>query len=247
MKRFWEEFKYLNYDMPKTAKYILWILGGLFLANALKTVAFNPAILLIIVVLLMSVVLHEVAHGYVAYLFGDDTAKNQGRLTLNPIKHLDLAGTLFPLFLILTGSRFIIGWAKPVPISFERLRKKKNGVFFVSIAGVTVNFILAFIGANIIKFFPDKVYANQYIYTVVSYLIRINLVLAIFNLIPIPPLDGSRIIWSLGSRGVKDFMESMENYGLIIILVLVFTGSLWGIILPIFNFFINLLNMYIKL
>ena len=247
MRRFWEEFKYLNRDMPKTTKYILWVLGGLFMANAAKTVAFNPAILLIIAVLLISVVLHEVSHGYVAYLFGDNTAKNQGRLTLNPIKHMDMFGTLLPLFLILTGSTFIIGWAKPVPVSFDLLRRRKNAVFFVSIAGVTMNFILAFIGASIIKFFPNFVYADPYAYTVVNYLIRINLILGVFNLIPIPPLDGSKVVWSLGSAGVKSFMEDMESYGLIIIFLLLFTGYLWRIILPVFNFLINLLDMYIKL
>ena len=194
---------------------------------------------------MISIILHELGHGVVAYLNGDPTAKVMGRLTLNPIKHIDPLGMLLPMGLILMGSSFVIGWAKPVPVNYRNFRKGEFSVFMVSIAGVIVNFTLAFLGATIIKFFPE-IYSNSEIVRIATiYLIRINLVLGIFNLLPIPPLDGSKILWSLGGDGIKDIVENLDRYGFIIILGLSYLGILWKIIDPIFNFLINILNMYI--
>ena len=109
-----------------------------------------------------------------------------------------------------------------------------------------MNFLLAFLGATIIKFFPELYINNAWIYMSVSYLIRINLVLGVFNLLPIPPLDGSKILWSLGGNGLKNLIESLDSYGIIIIIGLSYLGILWKIIDPIFGFLINLLNMYIQ-
>ena len=152
-----------------------------------------------IVVLIMSVVVHEVAHGYTAYLLGDNTARNSGRLTLNPIKHLDPFGSvILPLLLVLMQAGFVIGWAKPVPYNPANLRDEKKGTFFVSIAGILANLILAIVFGILIRFAPlfiGVAFLGAF-YKIASIIVLLNLVLALFNLIPIPPLDGSKVLFS---------------------------------------------------
>lgn len=246
MKRFLREFKYINSEAPKSTKIIYGILAGLLILNILKSITYDPFVLVMIGILLVSVMLHEVAHGVAAYKNGDPTAKEMGRFSLNPIKHLDPLGTLLPIFLIATGSNFIIGWAKPVPVNYSRIRDKRWGIFQVAIAGVVTNFILAFIGASVIKFFPH-ILRDMNIYRGVNYLIRINLVLGIFNLIPIPPLDGSKVVASLGSFRVKNLIYSMESYGMYIVLALAWFGVLEQIISPFYRVMVGILNMYIRI
>lgn len=246
MKRFLREFKYINSGAPTATKVIYGVLGGLLLLNILKKLMYDPFILVMIGILLLSVMLHEIAHGVAAYKNGDSTAKDMGRFSLNPIKHLDPLGTLLPLFLIATGSSFVIGWAKPVPVNYSRIRDKKWGMFQVAVAGVVVNFALAFIGATLIKFMPDFLYENNLL-SGVGYLIKINLVLGIFNLIPIPPLDGSKVVASLGNFKVKNLIYSMEDYGMYIILALAWFGILWKIISPVYRVLVSLLNIYIRI
>ncbi len=245
MKEFFENFKYINRDMPRSTKIIYGGLAGLLLISMAGRLIKTPAILIMIGILMVSIILHELAHGVIAYLNGDPTAKVMGRLTLNPIKHIDPLGMLLPIGLILMGSSFVIGWAKPVPVNYRNLKKGEFSVFMVSIAGVVVNFTLAFLGATIIKFFPEIYMTNDIVHMATVYLIRINLVLGIFNLLPIPPLDGSKILWSLGGDGIKDMVESLDRYGFFIIIVLSYLGILWKIIDPIFGFLVNILNMYI--
>jgi len=245
MKEFFNNFKYVNRDMPRSTKIIYGGLAGLLLVFLIGRLKENPTILIMIGVLMMSVILHELAHGVVAYLNGDSTAKLMGRLTLNPVKHIDPLGMLLPIGLILMGSSFVIGWAKPVPVNYRNLKKGEFSVFMVSIAGVVVNFALAFLGATIIKFFPEVYIANDIVGAATGYLIRINLVLGVFNLLPIPPLDGSKILWSLGGDGIKDMVENLDRYGFFIIIALSYLGILWKIIDPIFGFLVNILNMYI--
>src|SRR3989344_6885064 len=150
-------------------------------------------------VLIMSVVIHEVAHGYSAYLLGDNTARLSGRLTLNPLKHLDLFGSvILPLLLILSNTGFIIGWAKPVPYNPLNLRKGRLGEFIVSFAGIAANLSIAIIFGLLIRFAPSlgiplysaSSMAPHPFYAIASIIVIMNLVLALFNLIPIPPLDG---------------------------------------------------------
>ena len=177
-------------------------------------------------ILLISVVLHELAHGVAAYLFGDTTAKRAGRLTLNPIKHIDPVWTiLVPLLLyISTHGRFAIGMAKPVPVNFSMLRFRRIGMMVVSFAGPLANLILAVIFSQIWKtdgreFFLFAVY--------------LNLGLAVFNLIPIPPLDGSRVAAALllpWNLAVKIFR--FETWGYLIILLLYFSGVLMKVLVP---------------
>ncbi len=245
MKKFINEFKYLNSNAPTSTKVIYGILAVLLLLNILKNMVFQPFSIVMIGILIFSVMLHEIAHGLAAYVNGDPTAKMAGRLTLNPIKHLDPLGTLLPVFLIATGATFVIGWAKPVPVNYYNLRDKKWGVFQVSVAGVLTNFLLAFIGASMVKFMGAFLYDSG-LFDAVIYLIRINLVLGIFNLIPIPPLDGSRVIYSLGNRAVKNTMDSIETYGMYIIIGLAWFGMLSQIIYPFYNMAVKFLNFYIN-
>ncbi|UUV18937.1 site-2 protease family protein [Fusobacteria bacterium ZRK30] len=246
MKEFFENFKYVNKDMPRSTKIIYGGLAGLLLVFMTGRLIKTPMILIMIGILMISIILHELAHGVTAYLNGDPTAKVMGRLTLNPIKHIDPLGMLLPIGLILMGSSFVIGWAKPVPVNYRNLKKGEFSVFMVSIAGVVVNFTLAFLGASIIKFFPEIYMTNDIVHMATVYLIRINLVLGIFNLLPIPPLDGSKILWSLGGEWIKDMVENLDRYGFFIIIVLSYLGILWKIIDPIFGFLVNILNMYIQ-
>jgi Zn-dependent protease len=246
MKEFFNNFKYVNRDMPRSTKVIYGGLAGLLLVFMVGRLIKTPTILIMIGVLMISIILHELAHGAAAYLNGDPTAKVMGRLTLNPIKHIDPLGMLLPIGLILMGSSFVIGWAKPVPVNYRNLKNGEFSVFQVSIAGVVVNFTLAFIGATIIKFFPEIYMTNDIVHMAIGYLIRINLVLGIFNLLPIPPLDGSKILWSLGGDGIKEMVENLDRYGFFIIIALSYLGILWKIIDPIFGFLVNVLNMYIQ-
>ena len=147
-----------------------------------------------VVVLIMSVVVHEVAHGYTAYLLGDNTAKLSGRLTLNPLKHLDIFGSvILPLLLILMNAGFVIGWARPVPYNPANLRDEKKGTFLVAIAGVLANLLLVVVFGILIRVAPSFIGASIAVpfYKITSIIVILNLVLIVFNLIPIPPLDGS--------------------------------------------------------
>ncbi len=201
--------------------------------------------------LMIAVILHEVAHGYVAYRMGDPTAKDMGRLTLNPIPHIDLFGTiLIPGLLILAGSGIIFGWAKPVPINPANFRDLRKGMFFTSIAGVSMNIFLAFLFGAIYKlitvvapFVDDFTYQNILkplaIFCVNAVLI--NLVLAIFNIIPIPPLDGSKTVMSLVSFKYWELFYRYEVYGFFIITILLFTGILQKIIYPPLKFLYQLI------
>lgn len=201
--------------------------------------------IILIVVLLFSVIVHEVAHGFVAYKRGDSTAKLLGRLTLNPIYHIDIFGSIIlPAILMLTGAP-VFGWAKPVPINMYNLKNPKIDMIFVSLAGITANFLLA-VCAGILMFVIRTFFANADImvsmYIILQYVIVINIVLFIFNLIPIPPLDGSRVVLFLLPRELAQKYAQIEKYGFWIILILLMTNILWKIIGPIANFLIKLLS-----
>jgi Zn-dependent protease len=175
-----------------------------------------------IAVLIISVMAHEIAHGAVAYYFGDPTAKNQGRLTLNPLKHIDMFGSIvLPVLLFFTthGS-FLFGWAKPVPYNPYNLRNRRLGEFCVSIAGIITNFLIAIAFAIFIRFAVAWNLSEPVIY-LIAYIIMLNITLGVFNLFPIPPLDGSKILFSLIPYKYESQLRNLEKYGLYILIILV--------------------------
>jgi Zn-dependent protease len=174
-----------------------------------------------IAVLIISVMAHEIAHGAVAYYFGDPTAKNQGRLTLNPLKHIDMFGSIIlPVLLYITNSGFIFGWAKPVPYNPYNLRNRRLGEFCVSIAGIITNFLIAIAFAIFIRFAVAWNLSEPVIY-LIAYIIMLNITLGVFNLFPIPPLDGSKILFSLIPYKYESQLRNLEKYGLYILIILV--------------------------
>ncbi|MCX6720550.1 MAG: site-2 protease family protein [Candidatus Staskawiczbacteria bacterium] len=192
-----------------------------------------------LVVLLFSVIIHELAHGWVAYSLGDPTAKYEGRLTLNPLKHLDMFGSIIlPVLLFLSGSPFLFGWAKPVPVNPYNFTDKKYGEIKVSIAGPASNFLLAIFFGLILRFIPqDFILANPGVLIALTFIVSINIWLAVFNLIPVPPLDGSWILFSLLPAGWESVKNLFRQYGVVILVLLIlFGGTLWfAIISVIFN------------
>lgn len=202
-----------------------------------------------VIVLIMSVVIHEVAHGYSAYLLGDNTARDSGRLTLNPIKHLDPFGSvILPLLLILSNTGFVIGWAKPVPYNPDNLRDLRRGTFFVSIAGILANILIALLFGFLIRFGPllglplyiDSIQTLHPFYKISTIIVFMNLVLAIFNLIPIPPLDGSKILFSILSPKYRYIENFMERFG--IFLLIFFIVFIWGKIAPLLYLLFSLIT-----
>jgi Zn-dependent protease len=190
--------------------------------------------ILIAIPLLYSIIFHELAHGWVAYLMGDPTAKSLGRLSLNPLKHLDPIGTIM-LFM------FGFGWAKPVPVNFNQLRDRHKGMILVSAAGIITNMLLAFSALflyQLLSLSPSSMPAE-----LLYYFAQINIILAAFNLIPLPPLDGSKILMGFASPSVQNFLFRLERYGFFIIIALLYLGVLD----PVINFFQWMILSLIKL
>jgi len=198
--------------------------------------------LVFISILIMSVVIHEVSHGYVAYMFGDPTAKLAGRLTLNPARHLDLMGSfIVPVFMFFTTG-FMFGWAKPVPYNPYNLRNQRWGTALVGAAGVFVNFLIAIIFGLIIRFGIQFGLPDAFIF-ISSLIVFLNLILGVFNLIPVPPLDGSKILFSLlpyRLHHVQEFMERNALFLVILLIFLLFSGALS--IVPIIQFLFTLIT-----
>ncbi len=190
------------------------------------------SIVITLIILLFSVVIHELCHGIVADRLGDHTARWAGRLTLNPIPHLDPVGSvLLPLFLFIVGSPVIFGAAKPVPVNFFNLRNTKRDMALVSLAGPASNFVLALAFALPIRLGLIAPSAGIG-YDILVQAVLLNLVLGIFNLLPIPPLDGSKILASLFSDDIMYRILAWERFGFILIVLFLFTGLISGILIP---------------
>ena len=183
------------------------------------------------IAVLVAIIPHEMAHGYAAYLCGDETAKNDGRLSLNPLHHLDPIGTICLIF-------FKFGWAKPVMINPNNFRDRKKGTFFVSIAGVLTNFILAIISVIIMK----HIRLSDFVFEIFMNIFWFNIILGVFNLIPIPPLDGSKLLFSFLPPKYEYYLIKYEKYGYILLLLLIMTDNLDKILIPMVNFMINMIG-----
>lgn len=176
-----------------------------------------------IAILVMSVVVHEVSHGFMAEYFGDKTARYAGRLTLNPLPHLDLFGSiLLPALLVFTNAPFLVGWAKPVPYNPNNLSNKRWGEMWVASAGILANFFLAVFFGLILRFSLGLSIPPGF-GLIISSIVVVNLALAIFNLLPIPPLDGSKILFSFLPQSLFRVILFLEQYAfLLLILFIVF-------------------------
>ena len=183
---------------------------------------------------LVAITFHEAAHAYAARYFGDDTASQLGRVSLNPLKHIDPIGTVaVPGILLLTGAPFLFGWAKPVPVNFGNLRHPKRDMIWVAGAGPMANFVMAILWAFIAQAAaPSGPLASDGLYQMAQIGISINLVLMVLNLLPIPPLDGGRIAVGLLPTPAANALARLEPYGFIVILVLLVTGLLGNLMRP---------------
>jgi Zn-dependent protease len=204
---------------------------------------------------IFAITLHEAAHGYVAKHFGDLTAYAQGRISLNPLRHIDMTGTVIvPLVLLLLsklfgGSGMLFGWAKPVPVNFSSLRHPKRDMFWVAAAGPGANLLMAMFWALVLKFtisMPESAYALP-MGLMGKAGIQINVVLMVLNLLPIPPLDGGRIAVSLLPHGLSHRFSRIEPYGMFILLLLLFSGILGIIMWPLVTTMMRLIGSILNL
>lgn len=193
--------------------------------------------------MIYSIIIHEISHGYIAYLYGDDTAKKMGRLSFNPIPHIDPIGSIaVPLLLILMRAPFLFGWAKPVPINPYNLRNRRKAEIMISFAGPLSNIILGILLIGVTKLAITVFPGVQLLQEILLYGIIINFVLAIFNLIPIPPLDGSHIVRNTFGGAVEDFYKQIEPFGFLILIGFIYFGILRWIL----HFFLRYLIVILE-
>jgi len=198
-----------------------------------------------IVPLSLAIILHEVAHGWVAYKLGDSTAKDLGRLSLNPVGHVDPVGTIVvPGLLMVSGASFLFGWAKPVPVMFHKLNNPRRDMILVALAGPGANLLMvigwAILGKILISTMAADSSSLQFLWGVVIKGVQINLVLMVFNLLPMLPLDGGRVVHGMLPREMGDKFAITEQYGMFIIVALLATGVLSSIIGPPLNYLVKL-------
>ena len=188
---------------------------------------------------IFAITLHEAAHGYVARLFGDPTAYQAGRISLNPARHIDPVGTLLVPVAILLASKLLgspgmlFGWAKPVPVDFGRLRRPKQDMLWVALAGPAANMLMAVLWALALRLFLESGMQESFWFEMGVAGVNVNLVLMALNLLPLPPLDGGRIVFSLLPKRLAWQYSKIEPYGLMIVVVLLATGVLWTLMRPI--------------
>lgn len=192
--------------------------------------------------ILFAITVHEVSHGWVALRCGDRTAKIMGRLTLNPLKHIDMIGTvLLPGVLILMHAPFIFGWAKPVPVDWRNLRNPRRDMALVAFMGPLSNFIMALLWGLLLKYTFDPTFLSGWMIMAQTG-VMINVVLMVLNLLPLPPLDGSRVVSSLLSPRAAYQYNKLERYGFIIILILLLTNTLSAILAPLLTLVLQVIG-----
>jgi len=192
-----------------------------------------------IVILIFSVVIHEISHGYVANMLGDPTARLAGRLTLNPVKHLDPVGSfLVPAIMYITVG-FMFGWAKPVPYNPYNLKNQRWGTALVGAAGALSNLFIAIVFGLLIRFSVELGLSSAFV-EISGLIVLLNLVLGVFNLVPVPPLDGSKVLFSLLPYKLHHIQVAMERYQLFLIFFVIFVA--WQIIFPIVSFLFTLIT-----
>ncbi len=198
-------------------------------------------------VLLFSLTIHEMAHAWTADRLGDPTARRLGRVSFNPLVHADPIGTvLFPL-LAMVGNLPLIGWAKPVPVTLSRLRGERQGFVLVAAAGPASNLVLAFTAASLLAVLPvapvvlGEPNVSAPVATLLNRMVQINLLLAVFNMIPIPPLDGGNVLSGLLPRGLATAFDRLRPYGFFVLYALLLTGGFSAIVIPPYNFLRSLL------
>ncbi len=185
----------------------------------------------VLLILLFSIILHEVSHGVVALVNGDPTAREARRLTLNPFPHIDLIGSIIlPTLLYFSGTGLMFGWAKPVPFDARRFRRRRVGIFTVGLAGPLTNVVLAVLFAQAFR----HSHINEFWSQILFYGAAMNVGLALFNLIPIPPLDGSRAVMVFLPPAARKIYGKLERWGFLVILVLAYSGALKYVITPVF-------------
>lgn len=199
---------------------------------------------------LAAIIFHEVAHGWVAFHFGDPTAARMGRLTLNPISHIDLFGTvLLPLLLIVAGAPFLFGYAKPVPVNFYNLNHPKRDMIWVALAGPLTNLVIAVVSVYVLKLVDLTGSFPTFLMTPVAlmaqYSVNINVMLAAFNLFPIPPLDGGRVLVGLLPEPYSSIVARIEPYGFLIIILLLMTHILDIFIGPMVHFLFQVVRFLV--
>ena len=224
ISKYYEKFRNLNPKNTEIKLLVIILMIGFLLFRGVREFEFSWEFVIGLIIFIFSMTCHEVAHAYVAYKFGDDTAKREG-----------------------SGSGFLIGWAKPVPVNFSRLKPNRLGLFCVAIAGITVNFIFASIALIIIRLFGKNFDINGIMMTVLLSIYIINLALGLFNLIPVTPLDGGRIIYSMVGTKVRDFYNQIEKYGIVIILFLAYIGFVSDYLSVVLSFFLSLTGINVGL
>jgi len=199
-----------------------------------------------VIPVIFAVTVHEVAHGWVASRLGDQTAKSMGRLTLNPLKHIDPVGTILVPAIMYFASGFIFGWAKPVPVNWRNLGHPRRDMAIVAIAGPVANLLMLLfwaMSAKIITLFGNEPnHLAQLLFIMCGIGVTINIVLMILNLFPILPLDGGRVLTAMLPRNLAISFSRLEPYGLLILVVLLFSGVLWKILIPVISATLTLIS-----